>query len=261
MGVMKIPPGFVKFEAQIAGAKFCGLLRKGFAGEVTECCRRIDEKPDVVCKDRAKIRAVLVGGFFVKRYNLPGWWNQCRRPLRGGRPEQVLLVTERLLSHGVPAIPVTAALSEKGAFGIRDYLITETFPAGMCELDKILPLSGSADGGWQQLLTGILPAVVQWHRAGVEQGDLNLRNICSTSDFLQVCPIDLDGGIIHRRGLPGSAVIRELGRLASAFFLAYREIPLETLAGDICRSYHDLTGTLCDCRLVLKRMKYLLGER
>ena len=193
---MKIPPGFVWFEQQIAEAKFCGLLREGFADAVTECCRRIDGKPDAVCKDRAKIRAVLVGDFFVKRYNLPGWWNQLRRPWRGGRPERVLLVTETLLAHELMAVPVVAALSEKSASGIRDYLITEIFPAGMCEADKVLPLPGSDDGGWQQLLTGILPVVAQWHNAGVEHGDLNLRNICVTADFSQVCPIDLDGGII-----------------------------------------------------------------
>ena len=258
---MKIPPGFVWFEQQIAEAKFCGLLREGCADAVTECCRRIDGKPDAVCKDRAKIRAVLVGDFFVKRYNLPGWWNQLRRPWRGGRPERVLLVTETLLAHELMAVPVVAALSEKSASGIRDYLITEIFPAGMCEADKVLPLPGSDDGGWQQLLTGILPVVAQWHNAGVEHGDLNLRNICVTADFSQVCPIDLDGGIIHRRRLPPGAVVRELGRLASAFFLAYQGIPPETLAADICRSYHDLTGLSCDRRQVLKRMNYLLGER
>ena len=83
-----------------SGAFWCGKLRAGVTG-ITAVCLELDDPESDFIQDRPKITVARAGGFFVKRYNLPGFFTQLRRLFKTSRLQSVLRGAEHLNKLGI----------------------------------------------------------------------------------------------------------------------------------------------------------------
>lgn len=178
-----------------------------------------------VCKDRPKIRAVCTGGLFFKQYRIRGWWKLFRYRFRTPRPFRALQAALDLKTAGITTPEVLIALRGDAHDGIRnDCLVTAELPGGTLFADRIVREQGAA--AIEALIGEITSIVAVMHAAGIEHGDLNLRNLYRIPDttepgaFLRWGVIDLDGVRIAAEPVAVSRRCRETARLATSIWLA-----------------------------------------
>ena len=169
---------------------------------------------------RKKTPAAMVGELFVKRYNYRGFGNAFRRMFKMPRPYRVLAGAIRLREFEMPTPEVIAALrSYRWGLPYCDYLVTRGVSPLRIFCDKLAGEFAAGDP-YRQFVSGIVSLLVKMHGAGVEHGDLSLRNIfCRKSPsggYSDWGVIDLDGCTVWAEELPESRRRRELARVVSS---------------------------------------------
>lgn len=209
-----------KFESVFlkeSGRFWCGKIRTGVTG-MTAVCRKLDAPGNVIFKDRPKITAGAVDGFFVKRYNLPGFFTRLRRRFKTPRPLVVLRGAEKLAALGIRTPEVYAALVEKKWFFRREYLVTQLLDKNCRMLDDL------PENECYKVVTGkFIPMLKVMHDAGMSHGDLNLRN-CFVWQDGEAGLVDLDGSAVGRHQLDMKVRAVELARIISSFLLHFRKL-------------------------------------
>ena len=223
-----------------SGGRLCGKIRSGFAGSAAALCEKLDAPGTVLCKDRSKVKAAAIDGFFVKRYNLPGFLTQFRRRFKRSRPDRALSGAVALAALGIGTPEVFAALTEKRFFRRREILIT----AALDEKVKFLPAVCSelpAADAWQLLMDAVVPLVARIHQAQWCHGDLSLRNIYVAPDGTAGF-IDLDG-MTHYGRVPERVIALEVAKLVSSFMLYTGDVSRQDeLTGAALARYREVSG-------------------
>ena len=204
-----------------SGAFWCGKLRAGVTG-ITAVCLELDDPESDFIQDRPKITVARAGGFFVKRYNLPGFFTQLRRLFKTSRLQTVLRGAEHLNKLGIPTPSVVAILTEYRGVRRREYLVTELFKEGEKVLNLVIHQSSDRESIRQQLLSEFLPQLAALHDSGALHGDLNMRNLYLDKSGM-IGMIDLDGMRLTGQPLKAALRARELARFASGFLLCCRK--------------------------------------
>ena len=175
--------------------------------------------PDArVCKDRPKVRAVCVNKRFCKEYRIRGWWKLLRYRFREPRPYRALAAALRMREAGIPTAEVLLALRGSAHDGLRrDWLVTEELPESLFA-DRILRKGGVDEAA--RFIAEAAPAVVAMHHAGIEHGDLNLRNLYRAAEGLWGV-IDLDGANFFGHPLSVKRRARETARIATSIWMSF----------------------------------------
>lgn len=237
---MECMENFEKFSVKDSRYSWCGFARTGMTG-VVEICRKLDDPGIVLFKNSRKITAGLAGGFFVKRYNMPGFFTQLRRRLKKSRTVNVLECTGFLHRLGIPVPQVMAVTCEFCGLKRRDYLVTEVL-APECRMLNKFP----QDEAWQLLITEVLPMVIKCHDSGFFHGDLNLRNIYIDGSG-RAGVIDLDGSRLFASGVPVRFREKELARLLTGFTVRYlRNQAVDEYAVKFWQNYRQIAKELPD---------------
>ena len=142
-----------------SGRFWHGKVRPEMTGWI-DVCLLLDAPETELFHDSAKIRAGRAGGFFVKRYNLPGWFTQLRRLFKISRAAAVRKGAERLAALGILTPRVMASVTGWRFLRRREYLITEL----MAEDETLLhQLAGKtpAEAMWRILMEQFLPMMVK----------------------------------------------------------------------------------------------------
>lgn len=195
-----------------------GRLWYGCRNGIPALCVLLDAPETLLFKDRKKIKAGAVNGFFVKRYNLPGIFNQLRSYFKTPRPFRVLKGTELLHHSGIATPAVTGAFISWQGLCRQEFLVTELLDENNQFLNKML-LTGRKDEVWQLLLEKFIPALAKLHDAGAVHGDLSMRNLYLSKEN-SAGMIDLDGMKFFSKAVPQAAREAELGRLISSFYMS-----------------------------------------
>lgn len=240
-------------------------------GDIEELLSKLDGQETQIFKARKKIRAAMVGELFVKRYNYRGFGNAFRRMFKTPRPCRVLAGAIRLREYEIPTPEVIAALrSSRWGLPYCDYLVTRGISPLRIFCDK---LAGEFSGGdpYRQFVSGIVALLVKMHGAGVEHGDLSLRNIFCRKSPIGVYSdwgvIDLDGCKVWSEELPESRRRRELARVVSSYLRCVRAfdksltLDVNTITFDFTRKYQELSGWNLAGSSLDTRIAYLAGRQ
>ena len=255
------------------GAGFSGLTLREWAHSghnPIEFLKKIDDPSASQCKSGHKVYAVSVDDVFIKRYNFLGWWQAFRRLFKVPRPERVLAGAVRLKEFEVPTPEVlVAARFSKFLLPYTDFVVTRLLSSHQLALDKLASEFAQGDP-YRQFVSGVTALLVKMHAAGVEHGDLSLRNIfCRRSPigiYSDWGVIDLDGCRIHVEEMPESRRKRELARVISSFLRCVKhsapQIRLEpdTVIEDFARKYKELSGYNLAGSALDTRVGYLTGR-
>lgn len=132
-----------------------------------------------------------------------------------GRPLQELRVTARAEGSGAP-VPHVLCLVLWPVFGpFWSAVLGTREERGARDLLAALQ-AGGPPSERRELARKVGAAIRKLHDAGVEHGDLQLRNVLVTGESdLRIVVVDLDRAIFHRYGVvPAGRRARNLGRLA-----------------------------------------------
>ena len=228
---------------------------------------KVDDPGVKICKDRPKIRAVLADELFIKRYNHIGLWNSFRKLFKLPRPERVLGTALQLKIYEIPTPEVLAALRQtRYGLPVADYLITRELSPYQPNCEKLAPEFAAGDP-YRQFVSGLTSLLVKMHGAGVEHGDLNLRNIFCRRSPIGIYSgwglIDLDGSEIYPDEIPESRRRRELARVISSFLRAVRHskcgisLDPDAVITDFTRKYKELSGYNLAGSALDARVEYL----
>ena len=235
-----------------------------------ETAKRLDDSSAHIFKNRKKIRAGLVDDVFVKRYNYRGLWTAFRRSFKLPRPMRVLAGAIRLKEYEIPTPEVFAAIrTVRWGLPHHDYLITARTSPMQFYCDKLAKEFALGDP-YRQFVSGVVSLMVKMHGAGVEHGDLSLRNIfCRKSPagiYSDWGVIDLDGCKVYTEDLPESRRRRELARVISSFLRCVREEApdikpdVTAIIFDFARKYQELSGCNLAGSNLDARVEYLAGR-
>ena len=197
----------------------------GCRSGIPALCLHLDAPETLLFKNRKKIKAGAVNGFFIKRYNLSGFFNQLRSYWKTPRPFRVERGAELLALADIKTPEVFAALISWKGFIRQEYLVTALLDEKNQFLNKML-FSGGKDEVWQILTDKFIPALARLHDAGAIHGDLSMRNLYLSEDG-HAGMIDLDGMKFFSGKVPAAAREAELGRLISSFYMCIPEVPKE----------------------------------
>ncbi len=225
------------------------------------------ENPSHLFKSSKKIRAAIVADLFVKRYNFRSWRNAFRRTFRTPRPYRVLAASLRLKEYAIPTAEVLAAVRfSRYRLAYEDFLITRKLsPLQLFCSD----LAGEFAAGdpYRQFVSGVVSMLVKMHTAGVEHGDLSLRNLfCRKSqigNYSDWGVIDLDGASVYDEELGLSRRRRELARLVSSYLRCIRDRDkslkpdVPSIIFDFARKYQEISGCNLAGNELDERVKYL----
>jgi tRNA A-37 threonylcarbamoyl transferase component Bud32 len=247
----------------ISGSDWHGKILAGHSG-IPELCMNLDSSGVALCKDRPKVKAGCCAGFFIKRYNMPGFFTQLRRRFKTPRPYRALAGALQLEKIGIATPEVIAALVETRNWVRREYLVTTSLSANSQTFLNAVSDGANADDLWQKLCCGVIPELCRLHDSGWIHGDLSIRNIYCDRDSGRYGFIDLDGMECCGRILPTADRCREIARLVSSYLIVFRAI--EHRDEFICRaieSYRNSGGTSLKPDDVAAAMKSMIirGEK
>lgn len=260
---------YVPFEE----SGFSGLARRDWVHsgqDPVETLKKIDDPAASKCKSGRKVYAVTVGDVFIKRYNFQGWWNGFRRLFKVPRPERVLAGAVRLKEFEIPTPEVlVAARRSKYRIPHDDFLVTRVLSVHQLPLDKEAGEFAQGDS-YRQFVSGVTALMVKMHAAGVEHGDLSLRNIFCRKSPIGIYSdwgvIDLDGCQLHADEMPESRRKRELARVISSFLRCARSrapqvtLDCDRVIEDFTRKYKELSGYNLAGSALDTRVGYLTGR-
>ncbi len=201
-------------------------------------------------------------GFFVKRYNVRGFWHSLRRRFQFPRAFRCLSAALCLEELGIetPRVQLAAVDHRYGFLCGNQYLLTDMLPDDAVYLDLLFPtLSQTARTG---LLHELAAFVARLHTANIEHGDLSLRNIYRLPNGAFGL-IDLDSCILHtgnrttwrRHELARviSSAVRVLNEEDAASFLSIWTREAQT-------TYQKAGGVLFTREALLRRAEHLLAH-
>ena len=254
-----------RFHARFAGTAWRGMVAEAIdPADVAALCDKLDAPDTTVLSDRPKIKTGSREGYFIKRYNLPGFFTQIRRRFRLARPFKVLAGAEHFAELGIETPRVVAALIENRGLIRRELLVTELLPEDAVLFSPAVEDGEDRDELWRRLRDDLLPLVVKLHDSGWVHGDLSLRNLYYRRGT-EICGfIDLDGTVRKSRGglaLPHRE--KELARIVSSFLLRTRT-PDNTVARlrEMTERYETLAGVRLDRRELSRRLHdFVEGRR
>lgn len=260
---------YVPFE----GSGYFGLARRDWVHsgqDPVETLKKIDDPAAGKCKSGRKVYAVIVGDVFIKRYNFQGWWHGFRRLFKTPRPERVLAGAVRLKEFEIPTPEVlVAARQSKYHIPHDDFLVTRVLSIHQLPLDKEVAEFAQGDP-YRQFVSGVTALLVKMHAAGVEHGDLSLRNIFCRKSPIGIYSdwgvIDLDGCNLHADEMPESRRKRELARVISSFLRCVKssapqiKLDCDTVIEDFTRKYKELSGYNLAGSALDTRVGYLTGR-
>lgn len=260
---------YLSFE----GSGFSGLVRREWqhnGHDPVEVLKKIGDPAAQKCKSGRKVYAVTVDDVFIKRYNFQGWWNAFRRLFKSPRQERVLAGALRLKEFEIPTpeVLVTARLTKR-RLPYEDFIVTRLLSTHQLALDKLAEEFAQGDP-YRQFVSGVTALLVKMHAAGVEHGDLSLRNIfCRKSQigvFTGWGVIDLDGCLLHAEEMPEPRRKRELARVVSSFLRCVKsrapqiKLDHDTVIEDFTRKYKELSGYNLAGSALDRRVGYLTGR-
>ena len=233
----------------VAAEGMRGYAAPSLAGDpgfsLVDVLRSADGPAARICKDRPKIRAVCSGGRFFKEYRIRGWWKLFRYRFRTPRPFRALKSALRLREVGIATPEVLLALRGTSCRGVRvDRLVTEALHEEVLFADRLLRERGAAVV--DELVDELTPLLAALHAAGLEHGDLNLRNLyrlpAAPETKLRWGVIDLDATRIGKAPVARVRRCRETARLATSIRLALPpevrdRFPWEELLERCARAY------------------------
>lgn len=254
-------------------AGFSGLVRRDWmhaGNDPVTTLKQIDEPSARTCKSGRKVFAVVAGEVFIKRYNFRGCWNAFRKLFKTPRPERVLAGALRLKEFEIPTPEVLiAARRTKFFLPYEDFLVTRELSMLQLPLDKLAGEFAQGDP-YRQFVSGVTALLVKMHAAGVEHGDLNLRNIFCRKSQIGIYSgwgvIDLDGCKIHVEEMPEARRKRELARVISSYLRCIKscapklKLDVDTVIGDFTRKYKELSGYNLAGSALDSRVGYLTGR-
>ncbi len=260
---------YLQFEA----AGYSGLIHRDWkhaGNDPVEILKKISDPGAERCKSGRKVYAVTLDEVFIKRYNFLGWWNGFRRLFKIARPERVLAGALRLREFEIPTPEVlVAARLSKFRLPYEDFIITRRLSSHQLPLDKLSVEFAQGDP-YRQFVSGVTALMVKMHAAGVEHGDLSLRNIfCRKSQigvFSDWGVIDLDGCRLHLEEMPETRRKRELARIISSFLRCVSnrapkmKLDHDTIIEDFTRRYKELSGYNLAGSALDARVGYLTGR-
>ena len=238
-----------KFFHSSCGRIWYGNILTGSSG-VVDLCLALDSEQAEIIKNRPKIKAGCCGGFFVKRYNLPGFFNQIRSFFKRSRPEIVLEASQILEKNHIHTPQVIAALSQMAIFRRCDYLVTAKLSAEQqvvpAWLEKVSPETMQ-----HALIQNFIPLLVKMHQAGLSHGDLSLRNIYCDAALENFGILDLDGAKKFSSRRAGKICSAEMARLISSFAL-YTGGKIDTAlwGAEVVKKYNSLAVFQLDEKIV-----------
>lgn len=160
--------------------------------------------------------------YFIKRSNVSGFSGRLRRIGTLSRAKRNALMAGELKKIGVLTPEVYLAL-DTNPYGLpgASYLITECFPSPITvagNMKDLLAFYGS-NRAFVDALAGL---AAKLHNNGIEHGDLKITNILAVRDgggSFKLGVFDLDGCRKHHGKCPEHIRIKELARVASAYFI------------------------------------------
>lgn len=218
----------------------------------------LPDDPDRCCKKGNTVQAGVNGTFFVKRFAYRTFWNSFRHLFKLSRPRHCLRAAEKLTASGIDTPRVFGALRKfRNKLPQADYLITEDISSAAVFADKMPP--------GRQLLRETCLLLARMHEAGIEHGDVSLRNLYQKNDGTWGV-IDLDACRMYSLPLPHARRRRELARLASSFIKIRQIFPnSEKLPPDIAQlfaqEYQKITRIDLNDFRYRKRVRYLAGRK
>ena len=208
-------------DFRASGARWRGFAAGDAAG-FAALCGKLDGPEAVLCKDRPKITAGCVDGYFIKRCNLPGLLTQLRRRLRTPRPWRALAGARQLAALGIDTPAVAAALTESRGWVRREFLVTAALEPETEFFNRALDRGAPPETVWRKLMEDVLPLLVRLHDSGWIHGDVNLRNLYLRPDG-RCGMVDLDGMTPRRGGVAARFRVGETARLVSSFMICARD--------------------------------------
>ncbi len=231
---------------------------------------KFDDPSARKCKSGRKVTAVIVADVFIKRYNFHGYWQSFRKLFKLSRAERVLAGALRLKEFAIPTPEVLAAVRVKRfLLPQHDYMIARLLSPTQLQLDDLAGEFAQGDP-YRQFVSGMTSLLVKMHAAGVEHGDLSLRNIFCRKNQVGVYSdwgvFDLDGCQIHVDEMPVRNRRRELARLISSFLRCAKakapqvKIDTDLVIEDFTRKYKELSGYNLAGSGLDERVGYLTGR-
>ena len=160
--------------------------------------------------------------YFIKRSNVNSLLSRLRRLGTVSRAMRNAIMAGELEKIGVLTPKVYLALDTRpcGLPG-SSYLITECFPGKITVAGNMKELQDFF-GSNQAFIDHLAGLAADLHNNGIEHGDFKITNILAIKDAdgkFKLGVFDLDGCRKYNRCCPESVRIRELARVASAYFI------------------------------------------
>ena len=195
-----------------------------------------------ILKDSRTVKAGVLDGIFIKKYNSKGVLHFLRHLFQIPRPYRCRRTAEHLLRHGIttPQVLMTA----------RNFLVTEAVDAVFC--DKEIP-SPAVLG----------TTLAELHNAKVYHGDVSLRNFYRIAGSSRLGVIDLDSARIYRWHLPERARNKDIARIISSYMIVTGNRERTDLIPEISSSFlAHYNKEMSELPLqVFKRVVYLLQRK
>lgn len=160
--------------------------------------------------------------YFIKRSNVNGLLGQLRRIGTLSRAKRNALMASELEKIGVLTPKVYMALDcSPYALPGTSYLITECFPNPITVAGNMKALR-EFYGGNRKFIDALAELAAILHNNGIEHGDFKITNILAlkTADGkFRLGVFDLDGCKKYSMPCPEHIRIKELARVASAYFI------------------------------------------
>ena len=160
--------------------------------------------------------------YFIKRSNVKGLIGGLQRLGSISRAKRNALMAKELEKIGVLTPEVYLALDTRPyCLPGSSYLITECFPGSINVAGNMAELR-EFYGSNQEFISNLAGLAAKLHNNGIAHGDFKITNILAIKDAagkFQLGVFDLDGCRKYKQSCPESVRIRELARVASAYFI------------------------------------------
>jgi hypothetical protein len=160
--------------------------------------------------------------YFIKRSNVNGLPGQLRRIGGISRARRNALMAAELEKIKVITPQVYMSLDTR-PYGLpgTSYLITECFPSPINVAGNMKALR-EFYGGNKEFINALAGLAATLHNNGIEHGDFKITNILALKDAdgrFELGVFDLDGCRKYSMPCPENIRIKELARVASAYFI------------------------------------------
>ncbi len=246
--------GGIKFEFCRKGA-LSGKCLTDSSVSLFEAFDIFDSGNAEVRKVGSKIIAAIAGDVFVKCYFYKGFVSRFRHLFCVSRAKSSVDCALAIQKTGVPTPQVLGWLREGGLLlPHRDFLFTER----LGEETVFMPLFLQESP--EDAVKKITECVVKLHQAGIQHGDLSLRNLY-ISGAGSAGVIDLDGCKLYSGPLSFRKRVREMSRVISSAAKITEKISLSRFKALFLSEYKAQCGIDLACSQLDSQTEYLYNRR